>query len=483
MNQATPCFDDDTVVALLGGGLHGERLLAFELHADTCSRCRALVGVVAQATATIPAVDLPIEAPAPISAPRLGRYRIERELGRGTMGIVYLARDPDLRRHVALKLLHDVALDASARERLVEEARALAQLRHPNVVAVHDVVLSGEQAFLVMEWVQGTTLAAWMSAERHPRDEIVKTLVAAAHGLAAAHEAGIVHRDFKPGNVLVGDDGRVCVTDFGLAIPANAAAPGTMIGTPSYMAPELYLGLAADARSDQYAFGVAAYGAFFGVRPFQAASFPELKKRVLEGGPPVPPDDRRVPPWIRAAILRCLRHDARERYASMTDVIAALTAIRVACVSTDGDSDVHDLARAFRRELSTIEHVRVVVAPDATSARAVAELVVHTSAGADEGSLALRIEDAVGRGVWTGTFGSSADPTALTVRAAATAAAAALGLGPPRGEKFADPLLLAREASTSTGMRARCARSRCSSPRSPSTPMTPSSLVPTPLRS
>jgi serine/threonine protein kinase len=196
------------------------------------------------------------------SSAELGRYRLGRRLGAGGMGMVFEADDLELHRRVALKLLYaDPSADLEqTRAQLLREARAMAQTNHPNVVAVYDVGRIGEQVFLAMELVEGSTLAAWLRSAR-PRAEILRVFVMAGRGLEAAHATGLVHRDFKPDNVLIGGDGRARVTDFGLALVARASGGpgssagvgasadvrasmtvsterGATVGTPAYMAPE-----------------------------------------------------------------------------------------------------------------------------------------------------------------------------------------------------------------------------------------------------
>ncbi|MGH2898506.1 MAG: serine/threonine-protein kinase, partial [Solirubrobacteraceae bacterium] len=201
-------------------------------------------------------------------------------LGSGGMGVVYVAHDPELNRKVALKVLRADGSEAMERfhDLLLREGQAMAQLAHPNVVTVFDVGGVDQRVFIAMELVEGLTLSRWLAAERRAPSEIVATFVAAGHGLAAAHAAGLIHRDFKPDNVLIGNDGRVRVTDFGLARQAHGveagtahdaaeARPGTgaphtgLAGTPAYMAPEQFHGRAADARADQFSFAVALYEA------------------------------------------------------------------------------------------------------------------------------------------------------------------------------------------------------------------------------
>ena len=179
----------------------------------------------------------------------IGHFRVVRELGAGGMGVVFEAYDPDLDRHVAIKVVK-----GGVRSNLLREAQAMARLAHPNVVAVHEVGTIDDQVFVVMELVTGGTLAGWLAAPR-PWREIVATFVAAARGLLAAHHAGLVHRDFKPTNVLVDPTGRARVSDFGLAHGDDQLAEGSSpAGTLAHMAPEQQLrAVEADARADQYA--------------------------------------------------------------------------------------------------------------------------------------------------------------------------------------------------------------------------------------
>ncbi|HTM19495.1 MAG TPA: serine/threonine-protein kinase, partial [Kofleriaceae bacterium] len=195
---------------------------------------------------------------------KVGRYVVLELIGGGGMGMIYKAYDPQLDRAVALKLMRPAAAesDPDASNRVLREAQSLAKLQHPNIVAVHDAGLFGDQVFAAMEYVAGDTVSRWLKVEPRSAEEIVDVFRAAGRGLAAAHAAGLVHRDFKPDNVIVGTDGRVRVLDFGLARPAgDAAAGGPSAGTPAYMAPEQHDHRVADARSDQYSFCVALYEA------------------------------------------------------------------------------------------------------------------------------------------------------------------------------------------------------------------------------
>ena len=195
---------------------------------------------------------------------RIGRYVVEAEIGRGGMGVVYRARDPDLERLLAIKVVQPPPGRQWPASRLLAEARALAKLRHPNVVPIFDVGTVGGAVYLIMPLVGGGTLRDWLRTEQRGWREVADRFLAAGRGLAAAHGAGLVHRDFKPQNVLIEPDGHVLVADFGLVTewdPATAAAEPapletTVRGTPAYMAPEQATGKRVDARADQYSFCV-----------------------------------------------------------------------------------------------------------------------------------------------------------------------------------------------------------------------------------
>lgn len=219
---------------------------------------------------------------------RMGRYEVVSALGAGGMGQVHLADDPELDRQVALKILHDhVADDPRHRARIIREARALAKLSHPNVVALYDVFEHQEKIVLAMEHVEGCSLQEWQTSKPRPWKDVLEVYGEAARGLAAAHRAGIVHRDFKPTNALRGDDGRVRVLDFGVAggpavvgetplelpgrEPPTHDGPTPMsaaLGTPGYMAPEQWAGRHVDGLADQFALCLALWEALTGVRPF-----------------------------------------------------------------------------------------------------------------------------------------------------------------------------------------------------------------------
>jgi eukaryotic-like serine/threonine-protein kinase len=215
---------------------------------------------------------------------RVGRYQLCEELGAGAMGVVYRARDPRLDRAIAIKLVRHGGATPAGSARLLREAQAMARLCHPNVVPIFDVGPAGGAVFLAMPLLEGGTLRSWLSDRPRSVDAILDRFVAAGRGLAAAHGAGLVHRDFKPDNVLLDADGEVHVGDFGLARlagdepgsvePADELSvdeltrTGAVVGTPPYMAPEQLRGLPIDARADQFSFCVALWEAIFGERPF-----------------------------------------------------------------------------------------------------------------------------------------------------------------------------------------------------------------------
>jgi tetratricopeptide (TPR) repeat protein/predicted Ser/Thr protein kinase len=294
---------------------------------------------------------------------RVGRFVLLDTIATGGMGVVYRAYDPQLDRKVALKLIHPRASDTrQAHERLIAEARALAQLKHPHVVPVHDVLLVDDQVVVVMELVEGGTLAAWERAQQRTWRQIVAVYVAAGRGLAAAHALGVVHRDFKPANVIVGDDGRVRVLDFGLArvVTAEAgeavgdpAAPpaasgggltgtGDIVGTPAYMAPEQLAGGSASEASDQFSFCVALYHALFAVRPFIGDSVESFLTAIRAGRIAAPDVRRAVPGWLRALVVRGLAAEPaarRWRFVALAATVAVAATVSVAIVAGRRVSD------------------------------------------------------------------------------------------------------------------------------------------------
>jgi hypothetical protein len=351
------CPSEDALVDYVA---HTPAASAIEPHLDACPTCRATAARLAELAfaskggAARSARPLEAEPGAPLRrGERAGRYEVVDVVGAGAMGTVYAAHDPNLDRTVAIKLLHAELgrgrKAAELRARLALEARALARISHPNVITVYDTGTVGDQVFVAMELVAGGTLRSWLADAPRSWWEVRDAYLAAGRGLAAAHAAGIVHRDFKPDNVLVGADGRVRVTDFGLSradwddpaperlteasgeqtLPASHSrqqltATGALVGTPVYMAPEQLEGGAATARSDLFSFCVALYEALYGERPFGGGSLEELR-RSTRGPVRDPPAGTRAPRWIRGVLLRGLRADPDQRHPSMTALCDTLS--------------------------------------------------------------------------------------------------------------------------------------------------------------
>ena len=404
------CLDANVVQDLMSGALDAAARSAVMGHLDTCEDCRELLGITAADTlrehlaitqpypgaivaprTSDPALDetmLPGDigldatrmpddelaafsldataasdgarttmkpddqlipprraATGPIAGKAFGRYTLLDRLGAGAMGVVWRASDPKLGRNVALKLLR--RHDASLTERLIREAQSMAQVSHPNVVAVYDVGIADGNNYIAMELVEGTSLRGWQRAKSRTVPEIVAAYVDAGRGLAAAHAAGIVHRDFKPDNVLVGGDGRARVTDFGLAAAkpsesgthhpvgdVNLTTSGSVLGTPAYMAPEQFVGGNVDSRTDQFNFCVALYEALYEERPFEGKTFEELGESVAEGRVRPAPAGTQVSGGLRAILLRGLSPKPGDRFPTMEYLLTEL---------------VRDRARPWRR--------------------------------------------------------------------------------------------------------------------------------------
>ncbi len=285
----------------------------------------------------------------------VGRYLLLGRLGAGAMGVVYVAHDPELDRKIALKLLLPAAVGSSGpegRTRLLREAQALAKLSHPNVVAVHDVGTYHDSVWIAMEFVSGQTLDAWARQKKRRWPEVVRVLADAARGVEAAHVAGLVHRDLKPDNVMIDEDGRVRVMDFGLAreplradagtvdpiaglvqtdmsAPVNLATAalwrtqaGAIQGTPAYMAPEQWQGQPAESATDQFGWSVMAWELLYGERPFSGDTIEALVAAVVSGQRR--PGRGRVPGWLRRVVERGLATDPSQRWPTMTAMLVAL---------------------------------------------------------------------------------------------------------------------------------------------------------------
>lgn len=315
---------------------------------------------------------------------QVARFPIKRRLGAGAMGVVLAGRDETLDREVAIKLVKPGRRGSdSAKQRLLREAQAMARVAHPNVVAIYEAGLHEDGVYIAMELVQGQPLDDWLKAEKRAVTAIVEQYIQAGRGLSAAHARGIIHRDFKPANVLVGDDGRTRVVDFGLArgtavideehqaiedsptepsdassgsdsgsgsgsggsssniLNAELTGRGAMLGTPAYMSLEHFRGRAV-AASDQYSFGVALYRALYGKAPYTGDGLLGIYEAVLHEPVPTPPVLPEVPPRLASAVLRALAKEADDRWPSMDALVAELEAI----IGVDPD---HDPARSRRQ--------------------------------------------------------------------------------------------------------------------------------------
>ena len=277
---------------------------------------------------------------------KIGRYTIEREIGSGASGRVYEGTDPALDRRVAIKTFKNAFDSPEATALIRSEAQAIARVQHPNVVTVFDVGLEGDDLFIAMELVEGIDLREWLAGRKRPREAVLQVMRAAGRGLAAVHAGGLVHRDFKPANVLLDADGRVRLADFGLAtvvdvleeaaasssameVTDGASEPDctlsrtrTIVGTPGYMAPEQHEGRSVDAAADQFAFCVTLFEALAGRRPFVATSLEDLALR--KRGPIDWPDSTIIEPWLAVVLGRGLHADPEARFASMEALVDAL---------------------------------------------------------------------------------------------------------------------------------------------------------------
>ncbi len=336
----TSCPDETTVERFLSGKLDEPSRRRILTHASGCDACCELLGALvgteqgAQGERTVRGGSGAPHEHALGRGVNLARYRIEEAIGFGGMGVVYSAHDPQLDRKVALKVLWEGSpAERERAERLHGEARAMAKLAHPNVVPVFDVGVENGRVFVAMELVEGGTLRKWLTIGPHPWREVLARFRQAGEGLAAAHRAGLVHRDFKPENLLVRADGTVLVTDFGLA---RAVPPGDPVstrpnldeadgtetaGTPVYMAPEQLRGESLDARVDVYAFSVALWEGLYGKRPFELDATEGLLARIAKG-PPTPPSEPKVPEGIRRALARGMSFRRRDRQDTIDELLS-----------------------------------------------------------------------------------------------------------------------------------------------------------------
>lgn len=362
------CPDENALVAMIEGDLDPAEREAVDAHIDTCPTCAALVIELAHVLTP----DDPDAAPTPKVAPaQAGHadYTLGELLGHGGMGMVYAARHEALERRVAIKLLRADMSDPDMRavytERLLREARVVASLSHPNIITIFDVGLwRADQVFLAMELIEGDTLRGWLKAAPRGWREVLGVYKQAAAGLSHAHQRGIIHRDVKPENMLIGRDGRVRVTDFGLAraqaaprmmgsapgplgppasglrtglrrLPTDApqvssvsglTRTGDIMGTPAYMAPEQHLGADVDEAADQFALCVAIWEALCGQRPFAGESRQALSMEVCAGRVQPTPPDVEAPAALFDVLRRGLSPAPRSRWPSLDALVAAIDA-------------------------------------------------------------------------------------------------------------------------------------------------------------
>lgn len=332
------CPTNEVLLAFCEGQLQDAALAELEAHVDRCAVCRTVVA--------LGGLDATPPPPEPVPGQTLGRWKLLRILGSGAGGTVFAAHDEQLQRDVALKVLQ--ARDDTGETRGLEEAQAMAQVVHPNVVTLYGVDAIDGSVILSMALADGESLGDWLEQPRSWR-QVLDAFVAAASGLGAAHDAGVTHGDFKPANVLIGSDGTVRVSDFGLSRFARRTPPtfseatppditrsasevdvggGTMVsGTPAFMAPELFLGHPPTPASDVYALCVALYRALYGQRPFCGDTPKKLAAARAESQAKVPP--RTVAPRaLWRVVRRGLERDPKLRYASTKPLIAALQGVQ-----------------------------------------------------------------------------------------------------------------------------------------------------------
>ncbi len=329
------CLDDDTLLALGAGQLSGPALEDAERHVDGCVSCRRALAMGLQSS-----TGEPLRQPVLSVGNTIGRYVVLERVGAGAMGQVFAAWDPQLDRKVALKLLKSAASSDEHQARLLREAQTLARLSHPNVVTVFDVGRWEGQRFMALEFVDGGSVRDWLKAQSRGAADVVSVFLQAGRGLAAAHQAGVVHRDFKPDNVLVRADGRAQVTDFGLASESagrvvdgpvlehgvSLTGTGALLGTPAYMAPAQLDGEPATAASDQFGFCVALFEALTGQRPWSGSTVEALRRAMRDGPSPSFPSSSDVPSPVRRVVLRGLAVQEVARWPSMVALLDALEA-------------------------------------------------------------------------------------------------------------------------------------------------------------
>jgi eukaryotic-like serine/threonine-protein kinase len=356
------CPDENALTAFAKGTLSEPERATIEEHCEECDACRLALSFFAQAFVSATKATTEGQAAAAVSdgalqrGSVLGRYLVLERIGSGAMGEVFAVYDPDLDRRVAIKVLRSDCSNPRMHEwraRFVREARTVAAISHPNIIVVYDVGTHGDDAYFAMELIPGGTLSQWLARAPRTVREILGVLEAAGRGLAAAHRHGLVHRDFKPDNILVADDGRVRVSDFGLVRfvdrhetnPTDESTTGApavdirtqtraLVGTPAYMAPEQLQGEPADARSDQFSFCVTVHEAVFGERPFSGGTLAALTEDIERGRirwPSAPTGrdglPRRSLARLRSVLTRGLSADPRARFSDMDALLLALARV------------------------------------------------------------------------------------------------------------------------------------------------------------
>jgi tetratricopeptide (TPR) repeat protein len=391
------CPPDDALLLFAARMMPAGEAAGFSQHLGSCETCRRRIAALGATpglsdVAVSPGLMSPGLAsvdPVARAGQQMGRFTLTRLLGRGGMGEVWAARDPELDREVAIKLLYvDFGgMDHDRQARLRREAQAMARVNHPNIVRIYELGADGDRLFVAMELVEGETLRRWLETPR-PWRETLDVLLAAGRGVAAAHAAGLIHRDVKPDNVMIARDGRILVADFGLAklagmgvepelVPTGSldldlggspslTRSGTFLGTPMYMSPEVMEARGGDALSDQFSFCVMAYEALYRSRPFRGTTLGELVESV-RAEPASPPSGRKAPPrgiwrcihrglavakdgrWptmtpLLAGLERAAAAPRRRRVAMATAAVLALTASSVVVLASPGQSE-EELAR------------------------------------------------------------------------------------------------------------------------------------------
>jgi serine/threonine-protein kinase len=267
------------------------------------------------------------EQPMPFT--RIGRYELLDRIGRGGMGVVYRAKDTVIGRMVAVKMLvSDIDVSEEARERFYREARSAGQLAHRNIITIYDFGEEQGRAYIVMELLQGSSLAGLLvQPDRLPLERQVEIMARMCEGLAFAHARGIVHRDIKPANLFITTDGQIKILDFGVARIASSklTRSGFIVGTPDYMSPEQVMGKVVDQRSDVFSAGAVFYELLSRRRPFHAKKLPTILNNVM-GATPVPLTEEEAPPALAAIVMKSLEKAPEDRYPRMVEMLMALTA-------------------------------------------------------------------------------------------------------------------------------------------------------------